>query len=93
MAWNVGEKVRLKVTVKDADGDVIDPSTVRVDILLPDSTNIYKEYPGDVINDGTGVYYYDYLVTMSGGHIYKWSTTGSPTLVEEGKFSVMVESV
>lgn len=42
----------------------------------------------EIAKGSTGVYYKDILPDAAGNWHYRWSTTGTPTLAEEGRFHV-----
>lgn len=88
--WDVNDSVRLKNTVTDASGALIDPSTVKLRVVASDGTTITNYTIGGspaIVRLSLGVYYADIPVAMVGTWHYRWETT-SPATAEEGWFRV-----
>jgi len=78
-----GAAVRLTQEVR-ASGVLTAPATVTLTILLPDGTDTGALTP---VNDGTGLYHYDYTSAQAGRHVARWVTVG-PVGADEESFDV-----
>lgn len=70
---DLADVVRLKVEIRDVDGNLADPTGISVTITLPDGTT---DTP-DPVHDSTGVYLLDYPTVQSGRHLVRWVATGN----------------
>jgi len=86
MAYDIGQKVRLPVTVKD-DAGVLTNATMAIAVVRPDET-VYPA-PG-VVNDSTGTYHADVTVdgTSWGPWYYTFTASGTVVGVYTGQFFV-----
>lgn len=82
-----GATRRLSTETRDADGNLFAPGAISLTILLPDGTTAGPLTP---VNDGVGLYHYDYTPTQAGRHIARWATT-SPTGADEETFDVAAQ--
>lgn len=82
-----GSTVRLSMEVRNTAGTLVNPSAITVTIQLPDATTAGPFTTPAVVNDGTGLYHYDYTPTQAGRHIARWVTT-TPTAADEEPFEV-----
>lgn len=73
--YQVGETLRLNAVITDSDGNLYDPSSVKIKINKPDGTEALPL--SNMMELSKGSYYYDYLIPNNLG-TYKWSvaTTG-----------------
>lgn len=76
--WDRGESIRIDQTYTDVDGVAFDPTvSVGLQIYKPDgSLATTVSYPGDIVKDDVGKYYYDYLVAADadlGWWISRWT--------------------
>jgi len=85
MTVAMGSALRLTTQVR-SDGQLIDPASIELVILLPDGTSTTVS----PVQDSTGVYHYDYTPTQPGLHIARWLTTG-PAGADEEPFDVAAE--
>lgn len=86
---NVGDLAHIAATFTDLDGTATDPTEVTLEIQEPDGTNTSKTWgAGQVIRAGTGDFYFDFTVTQSGQHLYRWSASGALVGVDPGAFLV-----
>lgn len=90
--YDRGDRVRLTGTfrlgplVTDAP---VNPSAVNLTIRLPDGTKQTETWPGgNVVQDSTGVFYFDFLTLNPGRHSYKYAGTGAAIATGEGAFFV-----
>lgn len=68
--------VELQTTFTDADGALVNPTTVTLYIRTPDG--IVTAYTGGNIgHPSTGLYTFDVNANQSGPWIYKWQGTGA----------------
>lgn len=76
MSYDVGQKVRLPVTVRDTAGTLTD-TTMAVAVLRPDGT----AYPAGAVQDdaGLGAYYVDVVPDQTG--VWQWQYTASGVIV------------
>ena len=86
MTYAFGAAVRLSTEVRSS-GTLTTPATITITILLPDATTAGPAAP---VNDGTGLYHYDYTPVQSGRHIARWATTG-PVGADEETFDVAAQ--
>lgn len=87
--YNIGDLLRLKATFKDLSDVVADPTNVVLKVKNPSGTVTTYNYPGTITRESTGVYYYDFAVTVSGVHYFNWAGTGAYTAADENSFSVV----
>lgn len=84
MAYDVGQMVRLPVTVKDAAGTPTN-ATMSIVVTRPDETI----YPAPAIgNDSTGVYHADVVPDTPGPWLWKYTAAGAAVGVYTGQFFV-----
>ena len=85
MAYDVGQMVRLPVTVKDAAG-VLTNATMAIEVRRADDTVVAP--PPTIVNDSTGVYHADVVPDASGPWTWKWTSSGAVVGVHTGQFFV-----
>lgn len=85
--FTLGALVRLSINITQG-GTLVDPSEVTITVEEPDGTEITTNTAGNVVQESTGVYYYDYDAQKSGACEYRWVTT-APQGAIEGYFSVL----
>lgn len=78
-----GAARRLATQVRSA-GTLADPASIELTIRLPDGTTAGPFSP---INDGIGLYHYDFTPAQAGRHIARWVTT-NPSGADEEPFEV-----
>jgi hypothetical protein len=90
--YDRGDRVRLTGTfrygplVTDAP---VNPDAVSLLIRLPDGTLQTETWPGgNVVQDSTGVFYFDFDCQITGRHSYKWAATGEAIAAEQSSFFV-----
>lgn len=76
--WDVGDRVRFKVTVTDLAGVATDPTSITFKIKSPSGTVTSPT----VTREATGKYYADFTLTEPGVWQWEWETTGNIELVE-----------
>jgi len=90
LIFDIGDVARLKVDIK-VDDVLTDPTDLQVQVKEPDRTITTKTLlldPGDVIKDAVGQFHYDFTVTQTGKHVYRWLASGTAVGAEERAFSV-----
>jgi hypothetical protein len=88
-ALDVGDLAHLAVTFTDLDGVATDPTEVTLEIHEPDGTNTTVTWgAGQITRNSTGDFYYDFDVTQSGQHLYKWTASGALVGKDPGSFLV-----
>jgi hypothetical protein len=91
--YDVGDVVRLSNAYTQS-AVAIDPTTVTLVVMAPDTTETTYTYAGTTITkDSTGNYHVDVSVTASGTWRYRWTSTGTGAASEEGSFQVRVRRV
>lgn len=83
-AFDIGDRLTLTASFRDADGELADPSEVTLDVLSPDGTVTRI----DVDSASTGVWTGTVDPDTSGRWVYRWVGTGAVVAAEEGSFSV-----
>jgi hypothetical protein len=78
----VGCESRLTVRFTNADGVLVDPSTVQLHVMNPSKQRTTYAAP-DVVKDSTGVYHYDLALTKTGSWHYRWVGAGGVTAAAE----------
>lgn len=94
--FDIGDLVRLSVTFVTAAGSTADPSKVYLDVQKPDGAICYSTYAAGttaIVRSATGDYYKDVLATGQGIYEYRWHSTGTVHVAEEGWFNVRVRRV
>lgn len=90
--YDIGDKVRTSFVIKDADGNLADPTTVRCKYKDPEGTVTTKLYGTDseVVRDSVGNYHLDFIVTSAGFWHWRWESehVGSPHGADEGTVRV-----
>lgn len=88
--YDVGDLVRLTITVRDEAGTIADPAVVLLTVRKPDGTTSV------VANSrtATGIYTAAVPIDQSGVWWYRWEGTGgAATTAEEGMLSVRMRQV
>lgn len=93
----LGDLVRLscewRVPATGA-GVLTDPTTVTLQIRLPDAVTIVSSTlggataAGTITKDATGQYHADYLPLTAGVHRWLWAGTGAAHAVASGTFTI-----
>lgn len=94
MAHFVGDKVKLGNTVRDEDGDLADPTTLRVIVEPPLAAATTYSWPAnaEVVRVSTGVFYYYFTTTESGTHQVSWDATGAIVKAAQTTFGVAAKN-
>jgi hypothetical protein len=77
MIWQAGDTYPANVTVRDDDGDLVDPDTLSLNVRDPEGDITTYVYGTDeeVVRDSLGVYYADVEIGVPGMWVFAWSTT------------------
>lgn len=73
MKIEVGDIVQLKCSFYDANGNLVDPGSVAIKVVLPSG----RVHEGQPVRESQGVYTYDYEVVEYGYHTVLWQGTGA----------------
>lgn len=95
ITYDIGDKVRLGITFENGDTPA-DPTTGPVfEIKTPDAVITTYTYPTDseIVRSSAGVFYFDFVITDSGNHFYRWSGEGLAHGAEEHQFVVREKKV
>ena len=79
-----GQQIKLTGTFT-VDNVNTNPTTATLEIKLPDNSVVTKT-GGDLTNEGTGIYSFEYTIANEGVHYFRWSGTGAVVAVTEGEF-------
>lgn len=77
MIWQAGDTYPANVTVRDDDGELVDPDTLSLSVRDPEgdvTTYVYGADP-EVVRDSLGVYHADVEIGTPGMWVFAWSTT------------------
>lgn len=85
---DIGDLARVTVAIKGPTGSYADPTTLQVTVKQPDGAELQGDLIAGLVKTGTGRYYFEFPVTQSGTHYYRWVSTGSATGATEGEFEV-----
>lgn len=93
--YDVGDLVRVSGEFKDLQGNLTDPSTVKVSYRKPDGVVVTKEYGTDpeVNRDSLGIFSMDIAVDQDGRWWYQFIGEGTLQASEEKQFSVRPQIV
>mgnify|MGYP001596122648 CR=1 FL=1 len=84
--------VRFSASVKNASGNLSDPTNISIQIFNPNSVQSASYLQGtdaELVKDATGLYHADYVIPGSPGlWSWKWRSTGSFAGAESGTFQV-----
>lgn len=92
--YDVGDQVRLSLTLANSGGTAVDPTTLALTVKPGNGTaTTYTYAAGSITKSTTGSYYVDYTVpSHSGGtYYYKWLAAGSAIGMAQGSFAVRVD--
>jgi uncharacterized protein YfaS (alpha-2-macroglobulin family) len=71
--YDIGDQVRLSVSIADSGGSAVDPSAITVKIKTPSGA----ESDNTPAKDSTGNYHYDLLLTEKGKWYYRFVGSGA----------------
>lgn len=95
--YDIGDVVHLTAVFTNmSTGLPVDPSTVTVVVMAPDTSETTYTYPATVIRDSTGNYHVDIPVTsdlIAGRYRHRWTSTGTGKASLEGWFLVRARLV
>lgn len=84
--YDVGDRIRCRVSFTDLDQNPADPTTVVAKVKDP--TGNTSTYTDQVVNDAVGSYYIDVTLDQSGTWWYRFEGTGAVQAAEEQAFNV-----
>jgi len=82
-----GDLIELSATFRDADGNLADPTTVTLKLIMPTGGTITVN-TGGLTHPSTGIYRYNQSGTVEGTWTRRWESTGTPQEADEGQFGV-----
>lgn len=85
--YDVGDVVTLGVVIT-VSNVATDPTTLTLRIIRGDGVEETPVPIGSLTQNGTGDYQYDYAITTSGTHHYRWEGTSPAPGAEENTFVV-----
>ena len=81
--YYIGETVIFNVEVRNSDGDLVDPDTMKITI----SNKVVVVNNQDMIRDSVGVYHYNYISVVTGPFIAVY------TAVDYGRVSKAKDNI
>lgn len=88
MANNIGDDMRVEGTWTDADGSLVDPTSVQMLVLDPAGLVTIYTYPATIVRESLGVFYALVPLTESGTWLGRFISTGAGKAAEPFKFAV-----
>ncbi|MEU8264476.1 hypothetical protein AB0C02_28120 [Micromonospora sp. NPDC048999] len=76
MAYDLGATVPLGVDVRDSAGNLVNADSVTLTVTLPDGSAVAPEVDSPV---EAGRYSCDFVPSMPGRHVVRWTTSGPAT--------------
>lgn len=90
--YDIGDRVRLTVKVRNLDGTPEIPDTPpQCHVRLPNGSVV--ALTGVAIPNTTAEYQTELLIGLSGSYHYRWLVTGTVQAAEEGTFTVRLRRV
>ncbi len=91
----IGSLMRLTINIADTDCVDFDPTGVSIKVMKPNGdTNTYTFGTDDELQKvNTGDYQCDFTLTHSGRWHYRWITTGTNPVTDEGSFVVQMSPI
>jgi hypothetical protein len=87
--YTLGQQVRLTATFKSSAGTATDPTGVVLKYRAPGGPVTTKTYGVDaIVKSGTGVYYFDLVLSTAGEWWYHWAGSGAVVAVDEERILV-----
>lgn len=89
--FNAGSRLRFIITFRDVDGNLSNPTTIVLEVKNPSDVIVgnYSLAGGTIFQLSAGVYFGYHTVDAAGLWVFRWTTTGIPTLTEEGLVNVI----
>lgn len=84
---DIGDRIRLKFKLKPLDSVTAVLAEISLRIKLPDDSVVDVDN-GDIEQETTNAFYYDYLCAQAGKHKFKFTSSGTVDAVEFGVFEV-----
>ena len=79
--YDIGDTVRLTASFSNSSGTPANPSG---GVTLSITNPLGAVSAPSPTSSGGGVYYYDFAITMSGTHFYRWVGTGDIPVAGQG---------
>lgn len=87
----IDSNIRFSVTIKDFDGNLIDPATLALELKPSRAAKITYTFGVDaeLVKDGTGSYHVDHIVSQAAGEWqWRWIATGTGAGADAGRIKV-----
>ena len=94
--YDIGDKVRLSVTITDTAGALADPGALSLKYQKPNAgTTTTLVYGADaaLVRDSLGHYHADIAVDQAGDWHYRFVATGNAAGAERGFFNVRADDL
>jgi hypothetical protein len=93
--YDIDDIAQLKGTFTDITGTIpTDPSTVTCYVRTPDGNVQEFTYASSAVQKlSTGIYYYNFEITQSGIHYYRFNGTGACVAGKEQSFTVQPSKI
>ena len=85
----LGNMIRLSVSFQDSEGELVDPTSVTLEIKRPDGVT---EMPTPS-KEAVGKYYFDYTPSVIGMHYYNFQGFGAVVAMSQGQFLILAQSI
>ena len=96
MAFDVGQEVRMTATFTNSTGGLTSPTTVKLWLKLPTSTDLLGYVYGTdtlIVLDSSGQYHLDYATATAGEYLGTWESTGNLIAVIPFGFTVRTSKI
>jgi len=87
-SYQIGDRVELRVTFRNAAGALADPTTATIMVRTPAGV----ESSNTPTKEAVGVYSHQLTLTQSGTYFYRGKGVGAVVAAAEGRFAVAASS-
>lgn len=92
--YSIGDVSVLKGTFTDDVNVPIDPTIITLLVKLPnDNIQTFTYADNQIIKLSTGVYTYDFSITLPGVHYWRYEGAGACQAQKESKFNVLNSAI
>ena len=90
MNYDIGDRRKLTIEVRDETGDLADPDALRFEMTTPDgqTASYILGTDAELVRDSEGCFHVYWDCAQDGIHRYKWIASGSLAVVEASSFLV-----
>lgn len=96
-SYDIGDRVRLRVSFTNSAGVAVDPSSVTLQyrrwLADPSSYSTLAFGVNSIVKESVGSYYHDLAPTEDGEWRYRWNAFGDNASAVEKQFKVRFRSV